>query len=442
MKKIFYIIQREYLSRVKKRSFVIMTILGPLLMAAIFIIPVYIATREGEMKEIGVLDETGLFYGKFGDTETFFFHDIDTDLTTAKEMLTDSNYYAILYIPKTDVMVPNGGYLYSTRQASLNVTTYVEHIMNTEVEKLKLEASGVDEEVIKSAKTDIKLATFKIDKTGKEEKSYTGVSMIVGWIGGFLIYLFIFMYGAQVMRGVIEEKTSRIVEIIISSVKPFQLMMGKIVGIAMVGLTQFILWILLTGAIVLTFSAIFADQLSPQGSKELILSEQNRIVPDAEYENYTSMEPTEMNIAWEAVNSINYPVVLLFFIFFFIGGYLLYAALFASIGSAVDNEADTQQFMLPITIPLILSLIMIPYIINDPEAPLVFWISIIPFTSPIAMMARIPFGVPYLDLVLSVVLLIAGFLGTTWLAGKIYRTGILMYGKKISYKELWKWIRY
>jgi len=442
MNKILLIIKREYFSRVKKRSFIVMTILGPILMAAMFIVPIYIATQEGDTKKVGIVDETGMFQEGFPDTESLIFTDLYSGIENAKEMLSDSNFYAIIYIPATDVQVPSSAYLYSVKQPSLNLTSYIKSQMSMEVEKYKLEASGVDPDIILSAKTSINLSTFKIDSSGNEEKSFTEVSMVVGWVGGFLIYIFIFMYGAQVMRGVIEEKTSRIVEIIISSVKPFQLMMGKIIGIALVGLTQFILWVLFTGAIVLTFTAIYADQLSPQNTKEILMSEQSRIIPDEAYDGFTTIEPNEMNIALEAIQSINFGLILSFFIFFFIGGYLLYAALFASIGSAVDSEVDTQQFMLPITIPLILSIVMIPYIINNPEGPLVFWFSIIPLTSPIAMMARIPFGVPYFDLALSIVLLIGGFIGTTWLAGKIYRTGILMYGKKVSYRELWKWIKY
>jgi ABC-2 type transport system permease protein len=244
------------------------------------------------------------------------------------------------------------------------------------------------------------------------------------------------------MRGVIEEKTNRIVEVIISSVKPFQLMMGKIIGVAMVGLTQFLLWILLTAAIVVTFSAAFADKLTGGSAKEMIMTEQNRLISSGDNAQQEITDISELNIAWEAVKSVNYTVVLGCFLFFFLGGYLLYASLFAAIGAAVDNEADTQQFMLPVTIPLIFALIMISFVINNPEGPAVFWLSIIPLTSPIIMMARIPFGVPFADMILSMILLILGFLATTWMAGKIYRTGILMYGKKVSYRELWKWLKY
>jgi ABC-2 type transport system permease protein len=442
MKKIPIIIAREYLTRVRKRSFIVMTILGPVLMAAMFIVPIFIATMQGQPKKIEVLDETGIFAGKFPNEQNLTFVTTYGDLSTAKRVLTDSGYYALLYIPRTQGLIPTVGYIYSTRQPSLVVTGVIRNIMRKEDEQLKLAASGVNEDILKSIKTDINLTSFKIDKNGKEEKSYTGVSMIMGWVGGFLIYMFIFLYGTQVLRGVIEEKSNRIVEVIISSVKPFELMLSKIIGIAMVGLTQFLLWVLLTSGIVVTFSAAYAGRIGGSNAKELLMTEQNRILPPAGEEQNLEASSGELALVWDAIHSINYPLVLGSFLFFFLGGYLLYAAMFASVGAAVDHESDTQQFMLPITIPLIFSLIMISYVINNPDSHAVFWLSIIPFTSPIIMMARIPFGVPYIDMILSMVLLILGFLGTTWIAGKIYRTGILMYGKKVNYKELWKWLRY
>ena len=269
--------------------------------------------------------------------------------------------------------------------------------------------------------------------------------MIIGYLSGFLIYLFIFMFGAQVMRGVIEEKTSRIIEVIISSVKPFQLMMGKIIGIAFVGLTQFLLWVILTIMIVTGVkSAVFPEKDASQikAQTELIStagSMQNIQGIDA-VDAEQSM--SEIENIFGSIENINFGIILGSFLFFFIGGYLLYAALFAAIGSAVDSEADTQQFMLPITIPLILSIIVMMNAIQTPDSPIAFWFSIIPFTSPVIMMVRIPFGVPYWQLFLSMGLLIITFIGATWVAAKIYRTGILMYGKKTTYKELWKWLRY
>jgi len=248
-----------------------------------------------------------------------------------------------------------------------------------------------------------------------------------------------------VMRGVIEEKTSRVVEVIISSVKPFQLMMGKIIGVGLVGLTQFLLWVVLTFGIVTVVTSTMTPKDVNKSATQQMLMHKQAMIPAGSTAlpgQQDSSSEEGMGGVMEAINSVNFPVMIGSFIFFFLVGYLMYAALFAAIGGAVDSEAETQQFMLPITIPLILSIIMAQYIIRDPDGPVSFWFSIFPLTSPVVMMIRIPFGVPYLQVILSMVLLLLGFLGATWLAGKIYRTGILMYGKKISYKELWKWIRY
>jgi len=256
--------------------------------------------------------------------------------------------------------------------------------------------------------------------------------------------MFIFMFGTQVLRGVIEEKTSRIIEVIISSVKPFQLMMGKIIGVAFVGLTQFVLWIILTLSFITIAQTALSDSFNfNKTEKELVVNNKTinnevltQISTDKQFKNQ------EINGILESISSFNYELIILSFLFYFLFGYLLYAALFAAVGSAVDSEADTQQFMLPITIPLIFGILMSQYVINNPEGSLAFWLSIIPFTSPIIMMVRIPFGVPMFDLVLSMFMLIAGFVCCTWFAAKIYRTGILMYGKKVNFKELWKWIRF
>ena len=263
--------------------------------------------------------------------------------------------------------------------------------------------------------------------------------MAIGIFSGILIYFFIFLFGSQVMRGVIEEKTSRIIEVIVSSVKPFQLMMGKIIGIALVGLTQLLLWVVLTFSIVSIFQVSFSGNL-PSNKTEILST--NNPLQQIDAEKNINLDNGKINEVFEAIFSIDYATIILSFIFFFLFGYLIYAALFAAIGSAVDSESDTQQFMLPITIPLIFSIVMAQVIIQNPDGPLAFWLSIIPLTSPIIMMIRIPFGVPAFDLILSMTLLVLGFIGTTWMAGKIYRTGILMYGKKVNYKELWKWLWY
>jgi ABC-2 type transport system permease protein len=291
--------------------------------------------------------------------------------------------------------------------------------------------------------------TKKIDEIGDESDSSTELSMIVGMFSGILIYMFIFLYGVQVMRGVIEEKTSRIIEVIISSVKPFELMMGKIVGIALVGLTQFLLWTILSGTLITGSKMLVEDHFADQGtaiSIEQAMSTTQSISPEVEEQASAELNQEAVDELFASISQIDFPVILFSFLFYFLGGYLIYSALFAAVGSAVDSEADSQQFMLPITVPIIFSFVMAQVVINNPTGPWAFWLSMIPFTSPIIMMVRIPFGVgttvPYWELGLSMTLLVIGFIATTWLAGRIYRTGILMYGKKISYKELWKWLRY
>jgi len=432
-----------------------MTILGPLMMAAIVVVPIYLAKRGNEMKTVAVIDETGLFYEKFKNSDNIKFHYLVSDIHSAKASFNKSGDHALLYIPKPDVTLPTNAILYSENNVNINVKSYIRTIMTKRIEELKLEAKLRDiqidsknsitvDDILRSVKTSVDINTMKIGEDGKESKSYTEVSMILGMVAGILIYFFIFMFGSQVMRGVIEEKTTRIVEVIISSVKPFQLMMGKIIGVALVGLTQFFLWVVLTFGIVTVVTSSFVSKDIKKSATEQIMKQNPVYSSDNTPQQATIQEDSEdgVNEVMNALHSINFPVMIGSFIFFFLFGYLLYAALFAAIGGAVDNEADTQQFMLPITVPLILAIIMAQYVIQDPEGSVSFWFSIIPLTSPVIMMIRIPFGVPYGELILSMVLLVLGFLGTTWIASKIYRTGILMYGKKVNYKELWKWLRY
>jgi ABC-2 type transport system permease protein len=437
MNKILLILKREYITRVRKKSFIIMTFLGPLLMAALMIVPVILATLQniGD-KNIAVVDETNWFIGKFEQADNLKFHYVFESVDSLKQKVIDGQYDMLVYIPRPELNIPVNAEVYSNRQIPLNVSSYIKTTMSKEVETKKLLASGIDPEVIKSAKTSINLVTIRIDEDGGETKSFTEINVALGLFGSILIYFFIFIFGSQVMRGIIEEKTSRIVEVIISSVRPFELMMGKILGIALVGLTQFLLWIVLTGSIYGVFMLIYGVPEGPQALSAggSMMNQANTVLPE--------MDNTAVLKVFEVVEAINFPVIIGSFIFYFLGGYLLYAALFAAIGSAVDNEADTQQFMLPVSIPLILGLVISNFIVNNPEGSLAFWLSIIPFTSPVVMMVRIPFGVPYGELVLSMALLISGFLFTTWFAAKIYRTGILMYGKKPSYRELWKWLKY
>jgi len=469
MNKIFLIIQREYLTKVKKKSFIVMTILGPILMASLFVLPVYLASRQDDNQMISVLDETGLFFSKFENNENYTFIPVITDLQEAKETLTKQGNFLLLHIPATQLNIPDNAIIYSDKQPTLNLKGYISGVMSRELEKHKLAAEirkeilrntpgyqvGSDttaedlmsETILKNIRTDVKLTTYKTDETGNEQKSYTELTMVVGYVGSIMIYMFIFLFGAQVMRGVIEEKTSRIVEVIVSSVKPFQLMMGKVLGVALVGLTQFLLWIAFTFIIITAIQAAFPDQFKKTPIEQTKIAGQNialpnEAVPTAPNAITADTGNDKLNEVFEAFSSINLPVMIMAFLFYFLFGYLLYAALFAAIGSAVDNETDTQQFMVPITVPLILSLIVAQTVIQNPESPLAFWLSMIPLTSPVIMMVRIPFGVPTWEIILSGTLLILGFFFTTWLAAKIYRTGILMYGKKSNYRELWKWIRY
>ena len=419
MNKIFLIIKREYLVRVKKKSFIIMTILAPLLMAALIVAPVFLADQGQEKRLIAITEIESSYAKEMTDSENINFKIIakeEGDLI--KNNISESPYYAILDIQDTNFI------LYGSQQIGLNVRKSIENQIETIIERNNLKRAGIDIDILEKAKTNITIKTKIIDNEGKTTSSNTEASIGIGFITGILIYMFIFMYGTMVMRGVIEEKTNRIVEIIISSVKPFQLMMGKILGVALVGLTQFFLWILLTVVISAIAEFMFID--TTELTNDVNSIDQSVIL--AEFSKLTG--------------GIDLVKIFISFIFFFLFGYLMYSSLFAAVGSAVDAEADTQQFVIPITIPLILAFILIQPVMDNPDGLLAFWLSIIPLTSPVIMMVRLPFGVDNWELILSMILLICGFILTTSLAAKIYRTGILMYGKKISYKELWKWLSY
>lgn len=448
MNKIGLIIQREYLTRVRKKSFIIMTILGPVLMAALFIVPVWLAMNEEDDANIMVIDDSMLFHERMEDTEKihFIFPEFGLALDSAKsQMIGNEEIDAVLVIHEKIMTTPSGVQLIYDKQPGINVIRYIENTLENDIEKFKLAKSGISQATIEAAKTNIQLVTTKLDEVGEESKSNTELSMVVGMFSGILIYMFIFLYGVQVMRGVIEEKTNRIIEVIISSVKPFELMMGKIIGIALVGLTQFLLWVVLSTTLISGGQSLveqhFAEQETGTSIEEAMSGSQS-LAPEQEEIAEAQLNEAAVNELFDNISMIDFPVILGSFLFYFLGGYLIYSALFAAVGSAVDNEADTQQFMLPITLPIIFSFVMAQVVINNPESSMSFWLSMIPFTSPIIMMVRIPFGVPYWEIGLSMLLLIAGFVATTWLAGRIYRTGILMYGKKITYKELWKWLIY
>ncbi len=415
MRKIWLVIKREYLVRVRKKSFIIMTFLGPILLASILILPIYLANNSQDIRNIAIANQKDF---NFKDNELLNFvtipqHEVDNIKTNFK----DSPYYALLIIEDDTYS------LYSNQQVTLNVINEIKRQIEYTLKFNNLKKLGIDDQTLKSAEQNINLKTKIINEKGESTNTHSEVSTGLGFLGGILIYMFIFMYGTMVMRGVIEEKTSRIVEVMISSLRPFQLMMGKIIGVALVGLTQFLLWVMFTVALSALAEMVLLNDVLLEASNT-----ESQSVIIAQIKSLTS--------------GINLIQIFISFLFYFIAGYLMYSSLFAAVGSAVDAEADTQQFILPVTLPLILSFILIQPIIDNPEGSLAFWMSIIPFTSPIIMMVRLPFGVDSWQIIISMTILISTFIMTTWLASKIYRTGILMYGKKASFRELLKWLKY
>jgi ABC-2 type transport system permease protein len=433
-----------------------MTILGPLLFGGFFAAMGWLMSMEDkETKNIAIIDETGEFKGVIPESETLKFDYLQgVSIDDFKKTFFATDYYAVLYIPRVFVQSPNTAQLLSDKQPNLSTKMHITNALEQYLKEQKLQTYNIENlsQILKNVNTssEVRLNTLRMEESGEAKKSNTELSMALAYIGGLLIYMFIFIYGAQVMRGVIEEKTNRIVEVIISSVKPFQLMMGKIIGIALVGLSQFILWIILTAGILQVVQATvmpdptkMMEQVGTQAPQS-IMSE-NGVPADDEALKPSAPEANEMSdvqVLFNSLTNIPWGLVIGIFAFYFLFGYLLYGSLFAAIGSAVDNETDTQQFMLPITIPLIIGLLIMFNALNNPGSGVAYWGSIIPFTSPIVMMARVPFFPSWIDIAISMVLLVLTFLGTTWLAGKIYRVGILMYGKKVNYKELMKWLRY
>jgi ABC-2 type transport system permease protein len=450
MNKISIIIKREYMTRVRKKSFIIMTILAPILMASIIIVPTLVmVNQEQDYKKIAVVeDNSDLFKGAIKNTKNLEFVYLDNvKVDDLKNSFEQAGYYGILYISPEIVNTPNAVQLISKKQPPIDNLQYIENSLEKEIERQKLMTYNIEnlDEIMKNVETKVSIQTQKIGDSGEIKSTSTGIAMALAYIGGFLMYMLVFMFGSQVMRGVIEEKTSRVVEVIVSSVKPVQLMMGKIVGIALVGLTQFMIWVFLTIAIVGVLKSTVLrktdmTEMTQNVSKSLMTEGQQTAVATKSAEinpglaEFSKLFDSAMNQPWG--------LIIVSFIFYFITGYLLYASIFAAIGSAVDNETETQQFMLPVTIPIILALMVAMGTMQNPESSLSFWCSMIPLTSPIVMVARIPFGVPYWQLAVSMFLMVITFIAFVWMAAKVYRTGILMYGKKTSWKEMWKWLRY
>lgn len=436
MNKIGLIIKREYLTRVRKRSFLIMTFLGPILMAAIYIIPIMLALNSSDEKmRVAVVDESHWFEDRFNDTQKHTFVLMPGQpIDSVKEMVKSGIFDMALYVPPTQLNIPSNAIVYSLRQVPMEVEAYISNVMEKEIEEQKLMANGVDPEIVNAVKTNVNLQIMRMDEKGNEKETFTKVQFTLGIILAMLVYMFIIFFGGQVMQGVAEEKTNRIIEVIISSVKPFQLMMGKVIGVSLVALTQFVLWVLLTGVFYVGFSAYVGISHPDMLSQGTVMTQ--------EITSNDIMSNEGVQSILQIAQSIDFGTIITCFLIFFILGYLLYATLYAAIGSLVDNNTDSQQFTLPITVPLIIAIISSFYIINNPDNQLSVWLSMIPFTSPISMMVRIPFGVPIWQVVVSAAILAGTFVLMTWIAAKIYRTGILMYGKKLSYKEIFKWLKY
>ena len=442
MHKIALIFRREYTTRVQKKSFIILTLLMPILMSAMFILPAYFATMDDEQaRTIAVYDGSAIFLGRLENSEFTKFKFIpEEEYLKLKDDIKNSSYYALLVVAP-NFLTTNTIQVISVSNIPFDLKSQIKDKIQNVIEKDKMaevvrQTAIPDlEQRIEATRTHINIDTIKLGEGGEAKKSSTEIGMVLGYIFGFMIYMFIFIYGGMVMQGVMEEKQSRIVEVIISSVKPFQLMMGKIVGIALVGLTQFAIWVFLGFAIISATKSFYPATSQSQQVQNVMAQSQ-----DAMQQAAPQMD--KMQEIFSMVDTINFPLIIGCFLFFFIGGYLLYSSMFAAVGSAIDTQEDAQQFMLPIMLPIILSIMVMMSAIKSPEGPVAFWFSMIPFTSPVVMMARILFGVPVWQLALSMFLLVITFVGMVWVAGKVYRTGILMYGKKPSWKEIGKWLMY
>ncbi len=430
------IIKREYLNKVKNRSFIIMTFLSPLIMVGIITLVSYLSQLNNDsINTIEVLDESGLFVDHFKDTKKIKYNFINgISLENAKVASETSNNYGLLYIPKTDSLdaFSEAIVFYSEDYPSLSIMSTIENAIEDKVNTLKLQQAGMDAELIKELRIhiDTKLETFEGKKTSKLG---SGLKLAFGGFAGYLLFMFIVIYGNMIMRSVIEEKSSRIIEVIISSVKPMKLLLGKIFGTSLAGITQFTFWVIMILVLTTIISSVFGIDTSGVQSQQQELLLQNSGTDSQQLISEILME----------INNLPITNLVIMFIFFFVGGYLLYSSLYAAIGAAVDSETDTQQFMLPILMPLILGMYVGFFtVIENPHGTVSQVFSYIPLTSPVVMLMRIPFGVPLWQQLLSLVILFATFIATVWFAAKIYRVGILMYGKKASYKEIIKWLKY
>ena len=463
-KKLGIIIQREYLNKVKKKSFLLITFLAPVLFAGIAILPsVIMLGAKEEAKQVGVIDRSGIVLPFLTDNEVTHFKDLGPDASpdAVKADLSASGVDILLTISELDTVGRTvSADCYSEKPLGMDTGDMIESRINDAVEAYRIESYGIDnlEEIMAGVKSDVKLRSYTIDESGKESISESGIYMALSMILGMALYMFIALFSGMVMSSVIEEKSSRVVEVLMSSVKATELMFGKIIGVALVALTQFLLWILLTLMLIGVAGGILgrdklmgmlgndpATEMVGQMNEDVNLPAgmdlNGALAAATDTTGVAAGEPSGMEVVMSTIGNINLGQILFAFLFFFVFGYLLYASLFAAIGSAVENEGDSSQLQIPVTIPLLLAFFIAIYAFKAPDSSLVFWGSMIPFTSPIVMLARIPFGVATWELVLSMALLVLTFVVCAWASAKIYKVGILMYGKKSTFKDLWKWLR-
>jgi len=437
MNKILLIIQREYITRVLKKSFWISSLLAPVLITAIYAIPIWLAMKDKEVKRIEILDLSGLW--KKSDLVD---KEVEFVFTSGKEQelkmaFASKGFDAFVTIPEDVLANPKGVHIYSAKNIGMSLKESVEKLIQNKVRQELLQKAGISSQIYESTQVDIDSKTITVSNDGKETSSSSGGAMILAGIMGFVLYFTLLLYGSQVMNGVIEEKSSRIIEVIISSVKPYQLLLGKIIGVGLVGLTQFLLWIVLTIGLTQITGKFYGEKVKNNLTQiqKVDSEKQSKIIAKSD-------EGSPMSEVTKVLESTNIPMIIAAFLFYFFVGYMLYSSLFAAIGSAVESATEAQQFTFIVMIPIILSFLMAQYTIQDPDSNIAFWASMIPFTSPINMMVRLPYGVPGWELILSMTLLVLGFLGCSWVSARIYRVGILMYGKKVTWKELGKWLFY
>jgi ABC-2 type transport system permease protein len=446
LKTIGIVISREYLNRVKKKSFIWTTLLVPILVAGLTVGVMYaVLNTKDKTKTIAVVDQSGIVMPYMSDAESIVYRAVtDIPLDSVKTRLDALGYDGVLAIGPIDSTKSVSAELFSTKPFGMSVTDNINGRINRAVEDYRIASYEIDglDQILKDVKSNIRVSSYTMDEDGKEKISEADVYSILSMIMGIFLFMFITMFGSMVMSSVIEEKTSRVVEVLVSSVKATELMFGKIIGVALVALTQFLLWIALSAAIItVAGSAIGLDSLSSSNATELVSSMGG---VDADQLQAVTSQAADANGAARVLNTLaNLPIgkIVGLFLIYFVFGYLLYASLFAAIGSAVENEGDTQQLQLPLTIPLMLAYFIALYAFRAPDSPLAFWGSMIPFTSPVVMISRLPFGVPTWEIIVSIVVLLATFGLCAWLSAKIYRIGILMFGKKSTWKDLWKWLK-